>query len=620
MAIVLGLLLVGYMFFGRGFAHIPVGPVFIGDVVLLAEALGATWLVHSGVRRPIPWVVVLIAAFMVLGAIRTIPYVSQYGLDALRDGVLWGYAAFALAVYLLTDRGLVAATVRGYRWITPLFAAWLPISWLLFAQFSTEIDPARPGATVPLVFFKAGDMAVHIVGVIAALIVGVVSVAAWRGFLLRVVMFVPLLAIAFISGTANRGALLTFFGGVAVTFALAPKSRNWLAMVAAVGLLGVTSIALSTVSGLAADRGPAFTSPSAAALGSRSSAPEESIRAGVARLVNAGFELTMGTDGGVPGWTLRGGTSEIIRPGAHQGDQFVAVHNDQGPYATTLTSRPFAFPGGEDIHVSVWAKRLSGAPTVEIYVIWYDRFDKEIESRFIGSLTTAHDGTWRQASGAVPSPEDATRAEVRLFEARGRSTIGVDDVFVEHGDLIPDVVPAPTNERRSVSIEQLMDNILSIFRSSDDPGLEGTKQFRLAWWGSIIDYTVFGDRFWTGKGFGINLADDDGFQSTADGSLRAPHNSHLTVLARMGVPGFLLWLAIQAAYGFSLVRTVMRGRRAGDVWLSMIAAWILVYWIAMLIDTSFDPYLEGPQGGIWYWALMGFGAAIARLAPRTIGE
>ena len=31
----------------------------------------------------------------------------------------------------------------------------------------------------------------------------------------------------------------------------------------------------------------------------------------------------------------------------------------------------------------------------------------------------------------------------------------------------------------------------------------------------IIDYTVFGDYFWTGKGFGISLADDDGFQGTA---------------------------------------------------------------------------------------------------------
>ena len=29
-----------------------------------------------------------------------------------------------------------------------------------------------------------------------------------------------------------------------------------------------------------------------------------------------------------------------------------------------------------------------------------------------------------------------------------------------------------------------------------------------------FDYTVFGDYFWTGKGFGINLADDDGFQTT----------------------------------------------------------------------------------------------------------
>jgi hypothetical protein len=36
----------------------------------------------------------------------------------------------------------------------------------------------------------------------------------------------------------------------------------------------------------------------------------------------------------------------------------------------------------------------------------------------------------------------------------------------------------------------------------------------------------------------------------------------------------------------------------------------------MMVNTSFDPYLEGPQGGIWFWSLFGLGMVIMRLSPR----
>jgi O-antigen ligase len=138
----------------------------------------------------------------------------------------------------------------------------------------------------------------------------------------------------------------------------------------------------------------------------------------------------------------------------------------------------------------------------------------------------------------------------------------------------------------------------------------------LRWWGAIINYTVFGEYFWTGKGFGINLADADGFQANEDRSLRAPHNSHMTALARMGVPGFLLWVLLQGAFGFGLLRSVLTNRRVGDANLAVVGAWILAYWVAMMVDTSFDPYLEGPQGGIWFWSLFGLGMVVIRLTSR----
>jgi hypothetical protein len=173
---------------------------------------------------------------------------------------------------------------------------------------------------------------------------------------------------------------------------------------------------------------------------------------------------------------------------------------------------------------------------------------------------------------------------------------------------------------RSATTTQWWENITSIFFGSNSAQLEGTKNFRLAWWTDIVHYTFEGPYFWQGKGFGINLADADGFQVTADGSLREPHNSDMSILARMGVPGFLLWILLQAGFALLLLRALLAYRRVGDKELAAVSAWVLVFWTAIMVNTSFDPYLEGPQGGIWFWALFGLGLVLIRLVPRRQAE
>ncbi len=167
--------------------------------------------------------------------------------------------------------------------------------------------------------------------------------------------------------------------------------------------------------------------------------------------------------------------------------------------------------------------------------------------------------------------------------------------------------------RRVVSLAQIRDNLVSLVDDDVNPSLSGTKDFRIRWWSTIVSYTLAGEYFWDGKGFGTNLADDDGFQTMSDHSLRAPHNSHVTVLARMGVPGLALWIALQVCFVAALLRLALRARAAGHAWWSAVAAWLLVYWLAIVVDTSFDPYLEGPQGGIWFWSVVGAGLGVMRL-------
>jgi O-antigen ligase len=186
-------------------------------------------------------------------------------------------------------------------------------------------------------------------------------------------------------------------------------------------------------------------------------------------------------------------------------------------------------------------------------------------------------------------------------------------------------VPTPTPPvtwatTRETTTTQWWENITSIFFGGGNVQLEGTRAFRLAWWNTIIDYTFHGKYFWVGKGFGINLATDDGFQQVGQETLREPHNSHLSILARMGVPAFLLWLLLQGWFALALLRALLRYRRAGDKQLAAVAAWVLVFWTAIMVNASFDPYLEGPQGGIWFWSLFGLGLVLMRLVPKKQAE
>lgn len=164
---------------------------------------------------------------------------------------------------------------------------------------------------------------------------------------------------------------------------------------------------------------------------------------------------------------------------------------------------------------------------------------------------------------------------------------------------------------REFSFSQLTDNVTSIFTSSGD-NLEGTKDFRLRWWGTIVDYTVNGPYFWTGKGYGIALARADGFDTTSATDLRSPHNGHIEVLARAGVPGFILWVLLQVTFAISMLSAAAKARADGRRFWLQVIGWTFVMWLAGLANATFDPYLQGPQGGIWFWSSMGLGLAAMR--------
>jgi hypothetical protein len=160
---------------------------------------------------------------------------------------------------------------------------------------------------------------------------------------------------------------------------------------------------------------------------------------------------------------------------------------------------------------------------------------------------------------------------------------------------------------REISAAQIFDNFGSTVSSDlDTQDLENTREWRLQWWTKIWDYTVDGPYFWTGKGYGINLALDDGFEDPNE-LLRSPHNSHITFLARSGVPGFLLWIALQLTWLSTMLVSFLRARRSGALRWAALFAWVISYWVAFVTAGSFDVFLENPMAAIPFWTLFGLG-------------
>jgi O-antigen ligase len=159
-----------------------------------------------------------------------------------------------------------------------------------------------------------------------------------------------------------------------------------------------------------------------------------------------------------------------------------------------------------------------------------------------------------------------------------------------------------TVQGRNSGFGQIGQNVTSIVNRDVEGALSGNIVWRLAWWGTILDYTMAGPYFLQGKGLGINLAIDDGIPLQEDGEralLRSPHNFHLTILARYGVPVFLLWLFFIATLFSPLFK------KGPDAAAPVDAKIFLPIFLAMLINATFDVALEGPMSAFPFWLLIG---------------
>ena len=173
-------------------------------------------------------------------------------------------------------------------------------------------------------------------------------------------------------------------------------------------------------------------------------------------------------------------------------------------------------------------------------------------------------------------------------------------------------------------MEQVTANLASLTGNEESEELSGTVAVARRVLGAGPRTTCSSSEAWlTGLGFGPILPERyevDVGNTNSDTSaqpLRNVHNSHLTILARVGFPGFGLWLLLWLTFGVQLYRWVRR--RPGGVRdpTAALGVWYLAAVAGFLIGAYFDPSLEGPHAGIWLFTLVGLGAAHSRVTrPR----
>ncbi|HEX7629055.1 MAG TPA: hypothetical protein VF431_01810, partial [Candidatus Methylomirabilis sp.] len=251
----LGIILIGYAFLGRGFAHLGVPPVYLGEFVLALGLVAVAWAaLRSRLQISRSSLLVVLVVFMALGLIRTVPYLRTNGTDALRDGTLWGYGVFALILFVLLDRDWVLKLFRLYGYVAVSFLIWGPIAYYLFITYTVQtipgsfvyvnsIIPNAPGSNVPILFFKAQDMAVQTAGAIAFLVLGTPLWTRARDFLWRFGAAVPASFMVYTTGTVTRGGLAAVAAAMAVMGLVASRTRNWVPLFA--GAVLFTAIVMS---------------------------------------------------------------------------------------------------------------------------------------------------------------------------------------------------------------------------------------------------------------------------------------------------------------------------------------------------------------------------------------
>jgi hypothetical protein len=173
-------------------------------------------------------------------------------------------------------------------------------------------------------------------------------------------------------------------------------------------------------------------------------------------------------------------------------------------------------------------------------------------------------------------------------------------------------IPVAGSQGRDFSASQLIANVASVGGAQEAGNLQGTVAGRDLLWSLVYHEQVAEGHLADGLGFGVNLAYLVGDTQVTNGTdpLRSPHNSHFDILARTGLIGFALWIALWLGWYWRLITGCRRLAWRGLHTMRQVVILCLMISTAILVSSFFDPQLEGAQVAALLWTVFGVGVAV----------
>jgi O-antigen ligase len=156
-----------------------------------------------------------------------------------------------------------------------------------------------------------------------------------------------------------------------------------------------------------------------------------------------------------------------------------------------------------------------------------------------------------------------------------------------------------------VNMSFFADHIRSISGAEGTPG--SSVEGRVEWLKQGMQHFLSSP--WVGVGFGQPLIDE--LDSGNGAPIRQPHNSSLSIAARLGVIGFAVWVFFNLCLLKRFVYAFRR-RHLCDKLHADLILWLFILYLVFMIVMHVEPGLEFPSGAIPFYFFVGLTLGIIR--------
>jgi len=157
-----------------------------------------------------------------------------------------------------------------------------------------------------------------------------------------------------------------------------------------------------------------------------------------------------------------------------------------------------------------------------------------------------------------------------------------------------------------VETDFFKEHLRSITGAEDTPGM--SVRGRVDWYDQALQHIRAHPVI--GEGFGMVLIDDT--DDATGAAVRQPHNSSISLLARLGATGLLFWILFHV-FVLKKFLYAFRQRHLSDKLMADLVVWLFMVYVIFMIEASVEPTFEFPTGSIPFFFFLGLALGLIRL-------